>query len=161
MATSTPSLPPIFPPVSARTPPKYVPTLTQVVPAEQLPRAVPVTQPPAPASVPASASVPLSAPAPAIQAVAPASPVSPTSVAQLSAEQSLDLADKLHRELIAHARKHVDAQLQRRVREAVSSLALAHTQDMLKALQPVIENTVAQVVDEAVGQALGQVLAKR
>jgi hypothetical protein len=135
MATSSPL------PAPSRTPPKYVPTLTQVVPAGQLPK-----------------------PAPGVPVTSVASPVPPPALIpapQLSAEQSLDLADKLHQELIAHARKHVDAQLQRRVREAVSSLALAHAQDMLNVMQPVIEETVAHVIDEAVGQALAEVLTKR
>jgi hypothetical protein len=109
-------------------PPKYVPTLTQVIPPAQL------------------AAKAASLPAPALVLVA---------------QQQQELADQLRRQLVAAAQRHIDAQLERRVREAVSQLALQHAQNMLEAMAPTVEATVATVMDEAVAQALREVAGKR
>jgi hypothetical protein len=109
-------------------PPKYVPTLTQVIPPAELAAKV--------------ASL-------------------PTPALALDAVQQQELADQLRRQLVAAAQKYIDVQLERRVREAVSQLALQHARNMLEAMSPTVEATVAAVIDEALAQALREVAGKR
>jgi uncharacterized protein YbcC (UPF0753/DUF2309 family) len=121
------------PPV--RTPPKYVPTLTQVMPA-QAAQAIAAAQ--------------------AAQAMHQGLPAK-----ELSPEQMMQLADHLRQQLTMQVRQQLNSQLDRRVREAVSGLALQHAQHMLETMHPLIEDTVARAIDDAMGEALGQILAKQ
>jgi hypothetical protein len=109
-------------------PPKYVPTLTQVIPPAQL--AAKVTSVPAPPPV-------------------------------LDAVQTQELAEQLRRQWVTAAKRHIDVQLERRVREAVSQLALQHAQNMLEAMAPTVEATVATVIDEAIAHALREASGKK
>ncbi len=114
-----------------KSPPRYVPTLTQVV----------ATKPPGPA--------------PANALLQSASSV-PSETKQLTAD---DLAQLLRQQLLVRTRQYIDIELQRRIREAVSQLALAHAQKLFEELQPQLESTICQVVDEAVAQAVAHAAA--
>lgn len=113
-----------------KTPPRYVPTLTQVVTEQPTSRGT------------ASGSV---------SAVNPSSSVSPL--------PTHELAQQLRQQLLTRTRQYIDIQLQRRVREAVSQLALAHAHKLLEALQPQLEATITQVVEEAVQHAIAHASA--
>jgi hypothetical protein len=108
-----------------KTPPRYVPTLTQVVPANQRHAA-------------ALDEAQLAAAAPDGQMVP-----SPEHI-----------AEQLRQQLLARARRYIDIEMQRRIRETVSLLALQHAHNLLEELQPQIESTVRQVVEEALAQAV-------
>jgi hypothetical protein len=119
-----------MPDTSQKTPPRYVPTLTQVVANEAR-------------SAPASVQTP--APTAFVARTTPAfgSPAMPTQAAQ-----------QLRQQLLTQTRQYIDIQLQRRIRETVSQLALEHAHKMFEELQPQLEATINQVVDEAVKHAL-------
>jgi hypothetical protein len=53
-------------------------------------------------------------------------------------------------------RQHIDLELQKRLRETVSQLALEHAYKLYEELQPQIESVVSQVVDEAVRSAVAK-----
>lgn len=108
-----------------KTPPRFVPTLTQVIPANQRQTAV------APGAVNAH--------------MAAASQQLPSS------EQ---IAQQLRQQLLVRTRQYIDIELQRRIRETVSQLALEHAHKLYEELQPQLEFTVSQVVEEAVAQAV-------
>ncbi len=103
-----------------KTPPRYVPTLTQVIDAR-------------------SASVPATAQATQTRATVP---------------DANDLAQQLRQQLLVRTRQYMDIELQRRIREVVSQLALEHAHKLFEELQPQIETTVSQVIEEAVQQAV-------
>lgn len=115
-----------------KTPPRYVPTLTQVIPAKALPDA---------------AATPM---------------IAKPSISQanlaLNAEQ---ISQQLRQQMLVRTRQYIDVELQRRIREAVSELALAHTHKMLEEMQPQLEATITQVVDEALQQAVAHAAAHR
>jgi hypothetical protein len=67
------------------------------------------------------------------------------------------VAQQLRQQLLTQTRQYIDIQLQRRIRETVSQLALAHAHKMFEELQPQLEATINQVVDEAVKHALAHV----
>ncbi len=114
-------------------PPRFVPTLTHVV-----------------ASPRASAS------AQALENTQPALPTTslPAGGAthtQLSAE---DLAQQMRQILLVRTRQYMEVELQRRIRETVSQLALEHAHKLFEEIQPKLENTISKVVDEAIQQAI-------
>ncbi len=113
-----------------KTPPRYVPTLTQVV----------TEQPSSREAVPGP-----------VTAVNPSSSAHPL--------PTHELAQQLRQQLITRTRQYIDIQLQRRVREAVSQLALAHAHKLLEALQPQLETAITQVVEEAVQHAIAHASA--
>ncbi len=104
-----------------KSPPRYVPTLTQVV-----------TSPTG--SLPSSAV-----------------PATPSTLTSPTAD---DLAQQLRQQLLVRTRQYIDVELQRRLRETVSQLALVHAHKLFEELRPQLEATITQVVDEAVRQAL-------
>lgn len=109
-----------------KSPPRYVPTLTQVVAAK-------------PAG--AAQSIPELHAGPAEQLA----PVQPTVE---------DAAQQLRQQLLVRTRQYLDIELQRRIRETVSQLALEHAHKLFEEIQPQLEATITQVVDEAVQQAV-------
>jgi hypothetical protein len=66
------------------------------------------------------------------------------------------VAQKLRLQLLAQTRQHVNSQLERRVREVVAQLALEHAHRLFEEMQPLLEATITQVIDEAVQKALQQ-----
>ncbi|MFM7331879.1 MAG: hypothetical protein ACKO1L_09510 [Brachymonas sp.] len=112
-------------------PPRFVPTLTQVV----SPTTQAVTRPNA-----------ASAPIPQVPHLA--------SSALLNAET---IAQQTRQKLLVHMRQQIDLQLNKRIREAVSQLALEHAYKMHEELQPQIEAVVADVVEDAMRQAIAKV----
>jgi hypothetical protein len=108
-----------------RTPPRFVPTLTQVIPATQRQAAG------------------------AVASVAPATVVAVSSVP--SAEQ---ISQQLRQQLLVRSRQYIDIELQRRIRATVSQLALEHAHKLFEELQPQLELAIGQVVEEAVAQAV-------
>jgi hypothetical protein len=109
-----------------KSPPRFVPTLTQVV-----------TQPPISAT-PAAAHM-------------PGASMNQTSAAQPTAD---DIAQQLRQQLLVRTRQYMDIELQRRIRETVSQLALEHAHKLFEEIQPKLEATITQVVEEAVQQAV-------
>jgi hypothetical protein len=105
-----------------KTPPRYVPTLTQVIDAKALPSPLAAHTPPAQAS--------------------------------LGVPDAVELAQQLRQQLLLRSRQYIDIELQKRIRGAVSQLALEHAHKLFEELQPQLESTVSQVIDEAVAQAL-------
>lgn len=112
-----------------QTPPRFVPTLTQVV------------SPPPNSMIPAQASI-------------PGTPARATPVhAELMALQ-------LRQKLLTQARQHIDLQLQKRIRETISQLALEHAHKLFEELHPQLEAIVVAVVDDAMRQAVAKVSAQ-
>ncbi len=108
-----------------KTPPRYVPTLTQVVPPVKV---VPLT--------PAGREL---------------------KAEELPPDLASDIAHQLRQKLIVQVHTQIDLQLQQRIRETVSQLALAHSHRMMEEMRPLIETAVVKVVDEAMAQALAHV----
>jgi hypothetical protein len=113
-----------------KTPPRYVPTLTQVVPLGA-----------------DSAAAITSSAAAGVMAEPGFSPA--------------DVSEKMRQQLLARTKQYIDAELQKRLRETVAQLALEHSHKLFEELQPQIEATIAQVVDEAVAQAMARAAASR
>jgi hypothetical protein len=114
-----------------KTPPRFVPTLTQVIPKP-------------PRQTVAAAAI---APAPSINTVQNPQP-SPEQIAQ-----------QLRQQLLVRTRQYMDIELQRRIRETVSQLALEHAHKLFEELQPHLESTIRAVIDEAVAQAVAHAAA--
>lgn len=110
-----------------RQPPRYVPVLTEVV-DEQVTH-VPVTPVP-------------TTPMPATPAFAPAA----------SAPQ----ADALEDELLHRVMQRVDVALERQLHDAVASMVLQHTHQLVPRLREEIEFVVRQAVSEAVAAELAR-----
>ncbi len=121
-----------------KTPPRYVPTLTQVIPASQR-QAV--------ATSTSMSHAPDAAQQDAVQGLG----LNLTLSSALSAEQ---IAQQLRQQLLVRTRQYIDIELQRRIRETVSLLALEHAHKLFEELQPQLESTVRQVVEEALAQAI-------
>lgn len=112
-----------------KTPPRYVPTLTQVISADERQAAN--------AALAASLTTP--------------SDAMPSEVEPVSAEQ---IAQQLRQQLLVRTRQYMDIELQRRIRETVSQLALECAHKLFEELQPQLEASITQVVDEALAQAV-------
>ena len=113
-----------------RTPPRFVPTLTEVVAPEAMLAAPEVS--------------------PAVQS-GPGVQVPQATRAQHLTAESLDALEEqiLHRVL-----QRIDLSLERRLREAVATLVLQHTQNLVPRLREEIEFVVRQAVSEAVADEL-------
>ncbi len=110
--------------MTQKTPPRYVPTLTQVVPAAMHPLA----------------------------AIADAASVARTpDVTQPSVDQ---IAQQLRQQMLVRARLYIDIELQSRIRETISLLALEAAHKLFEELQPQLEASITQVIDEAIAQAI-------
>jgi hypothetical protein len=121
-----------------KSPPRYVPTLTQVVDKSALAAA----EPPAGLSRPDASKT-------------TGAPVAAQSAAGAHINPSPELlAQQIRQQLLVQTRQYIDTELQRRLREAVSQLALEHAHKMFEELQPHLEATVSQVVDEAIKHAV-------
>jgi hypothetical protein len=106
-----------------KTPPRFVPTLTQVVPEALRPKV-------------------------AISEKANAPPDN-------SVEPNVEhISQQLRQQLLVRSRQYIDIELQRRIRETVSQLALEHAHKLYEELQPQLEATIRQVIDDAIAQAV-------
>jgi hypothetical protein len=110
-----------------KSPPRYVPTLTQVLASET----VGDTVPPSTADLTADSDAALK--------VLPSAEV---------------IAQQLRQQLLVRTRQYMDIELQRRIRETVSQLALEYAYKLYEEIQPQLQSTIIQVVDEAVQQAV-------
>ena len=112
-----------------RIPPKFVPTLTEVV---QLPEAA------------------------AVQSL-DFSPTNPASGSQERSSNALDNAITERTELTLRLLQRVDVLLERRIRAAVSNAVALHTAALIGELRPIIEQAVQEAVSDALSQeATGQ-----
>ena len=122
----------------ARTPPRFVPTLTTVL--EE-------TQPAAPQEVHEASQAPVADPA---LPADPSSAVALDPLAQLSEEQALRLEEQLlHRVL-----QRIDLSLEERVSDAVSAAVQLHLDAMIPGLRKEIEGVLRALVSEALALEL-------
>ncbi len=140
-----------------RTPPRFVPTLTEVVQGAAVPPASPVPAHGAgvPASLarpPASAAPVSLAPAPvaafAVPPKAPATPVAP------AAPVALQLPEGFEEHLVHRVMQRVDVELDLRLREAIATVVQEQTRSMVPRLREEVESVVRHAVYEAVAQEL-------
>lgn len=115
-----------------KSPPRFVPTLTEVVPDT---RQAPLPDP-----------VPPSSPALPPAAVAP-SPVAP-------AELSAQIPDGFEELLVHRVMQRVDVGLDRRLRDAIATVVQEQTRSVLPRLREEVESVVRQVVYDAVADEL-------
>ncbi len=107
-----------------KTPPRYVPTLTQVI-----------------------------APQGVVQLLS-----SQASEPKVSLPPNIDLlANELRDQLIEATHQYLNQELERRVREIASQIALEHAHKIFEELQPELEATIYRVVEEAVVHAVLEV----
>jgi hypothetical protein len=120
------------------TPPKFVPTLTEVVPPG--------------AHLDLQRGAPTSAPEPAHTAPVANSPARLGDAAMLRIEQRVlqDVTDRVMSLL--------DATLEKQVREAVANVALAHAQAIARDILPTIETVVTHTLETALREALAKEL---
>ncbi len=116
-----------------RTPPRFVPTLTEVVP--NLPLSEPV--PPAP-----------STPYAAVQQQMASDIDTPSTPPDILATGALE------DQIIHRVMQRVDLSLERRLQEAVSAMVLSQTQSLVPRLREEIEFVVRQSVSDAVADEL-------
>jgi len=130
--------------MSARTPPRFVPTLTTVleVPAE-----------PVPASEPAEPAAAAAAPAPA---PAPAPAVDPAQAVALSPQALLSEADafQLEEQLVHRVLQRIDLSLEERLSDTVSAAVQQQLDNMIPRLRGEIETVLRELVSEALAQEL-------
>ncbi|UJB63754.1 hypothetical protein YS110_02735 [Acidovorax sp. YS12] len=140
-----------------RTPPRFVPTLTEVVQGAAVPPASPVPAhgagvPASPARPPASAAPVSLAPAPvaafAVPPKAPATPVAP------AAPVALQLPEGFEEHLVHRVMQRVDVELDLRLREAIATVVQEQTRSMVPRLREEVESVVRHAVYEAVAQEL-------
>lgn len=119
---------------SPRTPPRFVPTLTEVVPdTSAVSSPEPVAPPPAALE-----------PAPA-----------PTSVAvEVALAPLASLPDGFEELLVHRVMQRVDVGLDQRLRDAIATVVQEQTRSVLPRLREEIESVVRQVVYEAVADEL-------
>lgn len=135
-----------------RTPPRFVPTLTEVVQGAAVPPASPV--PAHGAGAPASLARPPvpAAPAPvaafAVPLKAPATPVAP------AAPVALQLPEGFEEHLVHRVMQRVDVELDLRLREAIATVVQEQTRSMVPRLREEVESVVRHAVYEAVAQEL-------
>ncbi|MBP6598485.1 MAG: hypothetical protein KA216_03420 [Giesbergeria sp.] len=126
---------------SPRNPPRFVPTLTEVVPDTSAAPLPPVT--PVPVSVPVVAPEPV--PVLVMEAAPPLSPLSPPPVA---------VPDGFEEMLVHRVMQRVDLGLEQRLRDAIATVVQEQTRSVLPRLREEIESVVRQVVYEAVADEL-------
>ena len=107
-------------------PPRFVPTLTEVI---------------RPMSVPAAPTAPPPAPLNASETSVTAAPLPPASSPAPSAD--------IQEQMVQRVLQRVDLMLDRRLREVVGQLILEHTQSLAPRLREEIEDVVRQSVSQA------------
>lgn len=133
---------------SDRQPPRFVPTLTEVV--------EPPVAPPPSVSDPAQ-DVPDSLPVQPLGAVAEASLVSvPVSVAAMSPDELRDQGLALAHNLQLRVMERLDDVLEERLRYALADVVQLQTQALYLAIRQEVEGLVSAAVNEAVAQELAE-----
>jgi hypothetical protein len=137
-------------------PPRFVPTLTDVVPAPGAQAAVPVLPPAAPAMPRVDAPL---APAPAARIAPPFLASTPAAPAQapVSAPAEtpvLRLPDDFEEHVVHRVMQRVDVALESRLREAIATVVQEQTRSMVPRLREEVESVVRQAVYEAVADEL-------
>jgi len=120
----------VIPAGGPRTPPRFVPTLTEVVAPEAMLATPEVT--------------------PEVQAGQSGQVPQATRAQHLTAES----LDALEEQILHRVLQRIDLSLERRLREAVATLVLQHTQHLVPRLREEIEFVVRQAVSEAVADEL-------
>ncbi len=155
-------------PVPPKQPPRFVPTLTDVVqvtegaaaagsplPGVQAPAPVPVPAAPPAAVVPALAPWPAMPPAGEPAAAAPV-PAAPSSSPSPSPSQSAPAPDfsGIEEVVIHRIIQRVDVVLDQRLREAIATVVQEQTRSMVPRLREEVESVVRHAVYEAVADEL-------
>lgn len=136
--------------VPPKAPPRFVPTLTEVVLGpDVLPVSVPPAQP-AP-SLPVSAAVP-NAPVRSPDEVI--SDVAATAHSQTSSSFRRDLPQGMEEYMVHRVMQRVDVVLDQRLREAIALVVQEQTRSVLPRLREEIESVVRHVVYEAMAEEL-------
>jgi len=140
-----------------RTPPRFVPTLTEVVQGAAVPPASPV--PAHGAGVPASLARPPAPAAPVSPAPAPvaafaAPPKAPVAPVAPAAPVALQLPEGFEEHLVHRVMQRVDVELDLRLREAIATVVQEQTRSMVPRLREEVESVVRHAVYEAVAQEL-------
>lgn len=151
-------------PLPPKVPPRFVPTLTEVV---QGPDMVPVSEPlPQPAQPPVVAAPAVAQPAPSFEARAavPAVPVRSMDkdVADISARKPVQafpgsrrpLPQGMQEYMVHRVMQRVDVVLDHRLREAIALVIQEQTRSILPRLREEIESVVRHAVYEAVADEL-------
>ncbi len=153
-------------PVPPKQPPRFVPTLTDVVqvtegaaaagsplPGVQAPAPVPVPAAPPAAVVPALAPCPAMPPAgePAAAAPVPAAPSSSPSPSQSAPAPDFSGIEEV---VIHRIIQRVDVVLDQRLREAIATVVQEQTRSMVPRLREEVESVVRHAVYEAVADEL-------
>jgi len=137
-----------------RHPPRYVPTLTDVV-AEGLPIVRP--EAPAPAEAPVVRDAGPSPAAEPVQALLPESPAAIGEERHATAKPGLpeweeaDLGG-LHAELVARLMERMQPLLEERLRYAVADIVRTHTDALAQNLRAAVEEVVRNAVADAVAE---------
>lgn len=130
MSTSTPP----------RNPPRFVPTLTEVVPdTSAAPLPEPVVPPPQQPIALEAAPAPLAVSTPVVEAALP---------------PPLAIPDGFEELLVHRVMQRVDVGLDQRLRDAIATVVQEQTRSVLPRLREEIESVVRQVVYEAVADEL-------
>lgn len=145
-------------------PPRFVPTLTDVVlvdalplPTSAIPSASPVTAASAvPASVAGVASNPqaASSSAPMVGAAAPAHARPAASAATVRAASASALPAGIEEYIVHRVMQRVDVVLDQRLREAIATVVQEQTRSMVPRLREEVESVVRHAVYEAVADEL-------
>lgn len=145
-----------------RQPPRFVPTLTEVVPVEQLEPTAPevdVVSDPAAEALATSAAAEIVAAVPAdgeavaaIQAPETPLPVAPAPIPEqlLTPERVDEVAERLAAQLM----QRVEVLLEERLRYALAEMVQVQTQALVVQLRREVETVVRQSVDDAVAEEL-------
>ncbi len=141
-------------------PPRFVPTLTEVVQIDDMAsEAQPAAVPPAVASPPLPTSdSPLVPPAPVTPAGWPAVPVVPAPHPQLSAPAAQPplpaLPEGIEEYIVHRVMQRVDVVLDQRLREAIATVVQEQTRSLVPRLREEVESVVRHAVYEAVADEL-------
>ena len=145
--------------MSARTPPRFVPTLTTVLelPAEPVPASEPVAEPqpePEPERADEAAAAPVAAPAPAPAPSAAAG--DPARAVALGRQARLSEADafQLEEQLVHRVLQRIDLSLEERLSDTVSAAVQQQLDDMIPRLRDEIETVLRELVSEALAREL-------
>nr|WP_119966385.1 hypothetical protein [Simplicispira lacusdiani] len=120
-----------------RTPPRFVPTLTEVVRGD----AVPASRLPLPAAAPPTAPPP----PPAVRASIPAPQPAPPAP---------QLPEGFEEHMVHRVMQRVDVMLETRLREAIATVVQEQTRSVLPRLREEVESVVRHCVYEAVADEL-------
>lgn len=132
---------------STRKPPRFVPTLTEVVQHDTL------LPSPAPAFAPSPSPLLPPASAPALTPTFAAFPLGLPSAAV--ADSPARLSEDMEESLVHRIMQRVDAQLEQHLRDCIAAVVQEQTRSIVPRLREEVESVVRHAVYEAVAQELG------